>query len=72
MTIRRAEAVDGEVPITIANAEMIKRTLEAAGVEFTNEGAPGVRMLIFDDRSYLRFASSIAAQMRVGVIGISK
>jgi hypothetical protein len=46
MTIRRAEAVDGEVPITVANAETIKRTLEAAGVEFTNDGAPGVRMKV--------------------------
>jgi transcriptional regulator with XRE-family HTH domain len=43
-TIRRSEAVDGPLPITVANAETIKRTLEAAGVEFTNGDAPGVRM----------------------------
>ncbi len=43
-TIRRAEAVDGPLPITVANAETIKRSLEAAGVEFTNGDAPGVRM----------------------------
>jgi transcriptional regulator with XRE-family HTH domain len=44
MTIRRAEAVDGPVPITVANAETIARTFEAAGVEFTNGNAPGVRL----------------------------
>lgn len=43
-TIRRAEAVDGPIPITVANAETIKRTLQAAGVEFSNGDAPGVRM----------------------------
>src|SRR5262245_48014621 len=46
MTIRRAEAVDGEVPVTAANAETIRRTLEAAGVEFTNGETPGVRMKV--------------------------
>jgi transcriptional regulator with XRE-family HTH domain len=46
MTIRRAEAVDGPLPITVANAETIKRTLEAAGIEFTNGDARGVRMKV--------------------------
>ncbi len=44
MTIRRAEAADGLVPITVANAETIVRTLEAAGIEFLNGNAPGVRL----------------------------
>jgi len=44
MTIRRAEAIEGPVQITTANAETIRRTLEAAGVEFTNGKAPGVRL----------------------------
>jgi len=44
MTIRRAEAVDGLVPITVANAETITRTLENAGIEFLNGNAPGVRL----------------------------
>jgi transcriptional regulator with XRE-family HTH domain len=44
MTIRRAEAVDGPVPITAANADAIVRTLEAAGVEFIDGKAPGVRL----------------------------
>jgi hypothetical protein len=43
-TIRRAEAVDGELPITLANADAIRRALESAGVEFTNGGQPGVRL----------------------------
>ena len=44
MTIRRAEAVDGAVPTTAANAETIARTLEAAGVELMSGDAPGVRL----------------------------
>ena len=44
MTIRRAEAVDGLVPITVANAETITRTLENAGIEFLDGNAPGVRL----------------------------
>ena len=36
MTIRRAEAVDGPVTITAANAETIARTLEDAGIELLN------------------------------------
>jgi transcriptional regulator with XRE-family HTH domain len=44
MTIRRAEAVDGPVPITDANAEAIARALEAAGIELINGDAPGVRL----------------------------
>lgn len=43
-TVRRAEAADGPVSITPANAEAIVRALEAAGVEFTNGDAPGVRL----------------------------
>ena len=45
-TIMRAESVDDEAPITIAQAAAIQRTLEAAGVEFIqdNGGAAGVRL----------------------------
>lgn len=45
-TIRRAEAVDGPLPITEANSEAVQRALEAAGVEFIPEGeaGPGVRL----------------------------
>jgi transcriptional regulator with XRE-family HTH domain len=43
-TVRRAEAVDGPVPITAANAETIARALEAAGIELLDGDAPGVRL----------------------------
>ncbi|MBE2181613.1 MAG: transcriptional regulator [Chthoniobacterales bacterium] len=46
MTVRRAEATDGAVGITDANAHAIRTALEAAGVEFIaeNGGGPGVRL----------------------------
>ena len=45
-TIRRADAADGEPPITTANAAAIRATLEAAGVIFVEENGegPGVRL----------------------------
>ena len=45
-TIKRAEAVDGEIPTTRPNADAIQRALETAGAEFIpeNGGGPGVRM----------------------------
>ena len=45
-TVKRAEAVDGPVPVTRPNAEAMQRALEAAGVEFIpeNGGGPGVRL----------------------------
>jgi hypothetical protein len=45
-TVRRAEAADGEPPITIANVEAIRAALESAGVIFVEENGegPGVRL----------------------------
>ena len=45
-TIRRAEISDAQTSMTVANEEAIRRTLEAAGVEFIDEngGGPGVRL----------------------------
>ncbi len=45
-TIRRAEAGDGPVQMTAANAAAIARVLEAAGIEFItgNGDGPGVRL----------------------------
>jgi ribosome-binding protein aMBF1 (putative translation factor) len=45
-TIRRAEVVEGETSLTAANELALRRTLEAAGVEFIDEngGGPGVRL----------------------------
>jgi hypothetical protein len=44
-TIKRAELAEGETSLTTANDLSIRRTLEAAGVEFIDEngGGPGVR-----------------------------
>ena len=45
-TIRRAELTDDETSMTTANDLAVRRTLEAAGVEFIDEngGGPGVRL----------------------------
>ena len=45
-TIRRAESAEGETSMTTANDLAVRRTLEAAGVEFIDEngGGPGVRL----------------------------
>ena len=45
-TIRRAELAEGETSMTTANDSTVRRTLEAAGVEFIDEngGGPGVRL----------------------------
>jgi hypothetical protein len=45
-TIRRAEVVDGEIPVTLANEAAIRRAFEGAGIEFIedNGGGEGVRL----------------------------
>jgi transcriptional regulator with XRE-family HTH domain len=45
-TIRRAELTDDETSMTAANDLVVRRALEAAGVEFidANGGGPGVRL----------------------------
>jgi hypothetical protein len=45
-TIRRAEVVEGEIPVTLANEAALRQALEGAGVEFIDEngGGPGVRL----------------------------
>src|SRR6516225_2939191 len=44
-TIRRAEVVEGEIPVTLANEAAIRQALEAAGIVFVedNGGGEGVR-----------------------------
>ena len=46
-TIRRVEVLEGDIPVTSANAEALRRALEVAGVEFIDEngGGAGVRLL---------------------------
>lgn len=45
-TIRRAESMESETSLTAANNHALRRSLEAAGVEFIDEngGGPGVRL----------------------------
>lgn len=45
-TIRRAELVESQTTMTVANQIALRRALEAAGVEFIDEngGGAGVRM----------------------------
>jgi hypothetical protein len=45
-TIRRAELRENETSLTAPNDRAIRRTLEAAGIEFidANGGGPGVRL----------------------------
>jgi transcriptional regulator with XRE-family HTH domain len=45
-TIRRAEATDGPLQMTVSNLAAVRRTFEAAGIEFIfeNDGALGVRL----------------------------
>lgn len=43
-TIRRAETAKGGTSLTAANELAIRRTFEAAGIEFTNGDQPGVRL----------------------------
>jgi hypothetical protein len=43
-TIRRAEVIEGEIPVTLANEAALRQALESAGVEFTNGERPGVRL----------------------------
>jgi hypothetical protein len=44
-TIRRAEVIDGEIPVTLANEAAIRRAFENAGIDFIedNERGEGVR-----------------------------
>lgn len=55
-TIRRAEAANGAVPITAANAKLLVATLEGAGIIFIPPGefGPGVRLLSSDQAQFER------------------
>src|SRR5262245_38980479 len=46
-TIRRAEVIDGEDPVTLANEAAIRRAFEGVGIAFIedNGGGEGVRFL---------------------------
>jgi hypothetical protein len=40
-TIRRVEVIDGELPLTAANEQAIRRALEQAGIDFIEENGAG-------------------------------
>jgi len=40
-TIRRAEVVEGEIPVTLANEAAIRRAFESAGIEFIDQNGTG-------------------------------
>jgi hypothetical protein len=40
-TIRRVEVVDGEIPVTAANEEALRRAFEAVGIEFIEGNGTG-------------------------------
>ena len=43
-TIRRMESFDGEVGARTSTLSQVQKALEKAGVEFLNDGQPGVRL----------------------------
>jgi transcriptional regulator with XRE-family HTH domain len=43
-TIKRLEPGNGSLATKVETMEKLQRALEAAGVEFTNGGQPGVRV----------------------------
>ena len=45
-TVRRMEASDGPLRGNAGTVRRVQATLEAAGVEFTDGNAPGVRMRV--------------------------
>ena len=42
--VGRAESVDGEPPVTVYQAALIRNALERFGIEFTNGEEPGVKL----------------------------
>jgi transcriptional regulator with XRE-family HTH domain len=48
-TIKRLERTPGPLSANVATVEAVQRALEAAGVEFTNGGQPGVRLRMRED-----------------------
>jgi len=43
-SVKRFEAMDGEIQARAGTVEALRRALEEAGVEFTNGSQPGVRI----------------------------
>ena len=45
-TVRRLEGMKGRLRATTTTVDGLQKALEAAGIEFTNGDAPGVRMRV--------------------------
>lgn len=43
-TIRRMESFDGEIGARTSTLSQVQKALEKAGIEFLNDGQPGVRL----------------------------
>jgi transcriptional regulator with XRE-family HTH domain len=43
-SVKRLETIPGELAAQVRTVEALRQALEAAGVEFTNGGRPGVRI----------------------------
>ncbi len=43
-TVRRMESFDGEVGARTSTLSLVQKALERAGIEFLNDGSPGVRL----------------------------
>jgi predicted transcriptional regulator len=43
-TVRRMESFQGEIGARTSTLSLVKRALERAGIEFLDDGKPGVRM----------------------------
>lgn len=65
-TIKRLEAEDGELGGRADTGAKIVAALEAAGVEFTNGGQPGVRMRSITERSEMVKTFGVGGAFRIG------
>jgi predicted transcriptional regulator len=43
-TVRRMESFEGEIGARTSTLSLVKKALERAGIEFLDDGKPGVRM----------------------------
>ena len=43
-TVRRMESFEGEIGARTGTLSLVTRALEKAGIEFLNDGQPGVRL----------------------------
>jgi predicted transcriptional regulator len=43
-TIRRMESFDGEIGARTSTLSLVLKALQKAGIEFLNDGSPGVRL----------------------------